>query len=1087
MEHVADKKHNRGSTISGVSLRFSRITIVGVFIFLLLPLVLPAQENDHWVEDMFSDQAQINTKLLPEFNDAYGVAFRDLTNDGWADLYVVRFRNLNRLFINRSGITHFKDRTIQSGLGGNLAPSGLRNLELGASVIDYNNDGIVDVLVTGWGGTTHLFQQTERLRFVDVNEKAGIRLPMSGNAGVWADVDRDGDLDLFITDEHSANRLYIQVAPGKFENRAADWGVADTTISQGAAFSDIDGDFYPDLYVCNWLAPDYFYKNIDGKHFERVPLPIKHLTDPLNSNGVTFGDIDNDGDPDLLVTDRQGQSALYRNEVDPDGRKWKFINVTHEIGLINSYPAYSGLMADFNNDGWLDVFFTNIGPNELYLNRGQGHFKKAYQDTPSPTSQLQYYSTGAAVADVDHDGDLDLFIANKDTNCVLAINPLNRPNSIRFRLEGVRSNREAIGAKVWLFARESAQQATGLAGYREVSSSGGYLSANEAVVHFGVEPERTYLARIQFPSGRTVLRDHLRSGQVVFVSEMEGAAKTLVRAQQYAGRLVRKPSFWLNLLLSLALAGLLGGFISLSIYRYQWTKRQTAGFLTGSLVLLYLLFGLLSGKPVRSILLVQLSFMGVVILIVAGFMERIRQLKTRRYSYRYSLQQFSERLILIRDNDKLAKQLVNTTLQTMDVRFCAFAETVQNRFTVKSSAGKWDREVTQFEFSDEQKRTLIRLPGLDRNMVKERFPDLYTAGARYLVPIKRQEELLALLLLGQPAQRSLPKEDIGLLTILANQAALTIENNRFIEETRQLTRKVTASETREKYIRELEEKNATLERLFAELKETQAQLVQSEKLSSLGQLVAGIAHELNNPIGYIYANMRELQKYIALLSRPPEKEPEDEEQAADLEFVRRDIHTLLDESLEGSKRVKEIVTALRNFSRLDEAEFKRADIHEGLESTLMLLNNEFGDRIRVQKDYDVIPPIDCLPGHLNQVFMNLLLNAAQAIRGEGTIWITTRKIDDRVRIVIRDNGPGIPKAVRENIFDPFFTTKPVGMGTGLGLSISYGIIRKHDGTIEVSSKEGEGTTFTITLPMKQNQKADPGDEKRNQASGAGVT
>jgi len=1077
VRNVEDNKNNNRFTIPFRDLRFLRIATAGVFIFLSLPLVLSAQENDHWVAAMFSNQAQINTKLLPEFNDAYGVAFRDLTNDGWADLYIVRFRNLNRLFINRGGVTPFKDRTIQSGLGGNLAPSGLRNLELGASVIDYDNNGIPDVLVTGWGVTTHLFQQTERLRFVNVTEKAGIRLPMSGNAGVWADVDRDGDLDLFITDEHSANRLYIQVAPGKFENRATDWGVADTTISQGAAFGDMDGDFYPDLYVCNWLAPDYFYKNIDGNHFERMSLPIKHLTDPLNSNGVNFGDIDNDGDPDLLVTDRQGQSALYRNEVDPDGRKWKFINVTHEIGLINPYPAYSGLLADFNNDGWLDVFFTNIGPNALYLNRGQGHFKKVYQDTPSFTSQLQYYSTGAAVADVDHDGDLDLFIANKDTNCVLAINPLNRPNSIRIRLEGVRSNREAIGAKVWLFARESAQQASGLVGYREVSSSGGYFSANEAVVHFGVDPGRTYLARIQFPSGRTVLRDHLRSGQVLTVSEMEGVAKTLVRAQQYAVRLVRKPVFWVNLLLSLVLAGLVGGFISLAIYRYQWTKRQTAGFLTGSLVLLYLLFGLLSGKPVRSILLVQLSFMGAVILVVAGFMERIRQLKTRRYSYRNSLQQFSERLILIRDNDELAEQLVTTTLQTMDLRFCVLAEIAGNRFTVKSSAGKREKEIAPFEISEEQKRALRRLPGLDRNKVKEQFPALYAAGVHYLIPIKRQEELLALLMLGEPAQRSLPKEDIGLLIILANQAALTIENNRFIEETRQLTRKVTESETREKYIRELEKKNATLEKLYAELKETQAQLVQSEKLSSLGQLVAGIAHELNNPIGYIYANMQELRKYITLLSRPPEKEAEDEEQAADLEFVRRDIHTLLDESLEGSKRVKEIVTALRNFSRLDEAEFKRADIHEGLESTLMLLNNEFGDRIQVRKDYDTIPPIDCLPGHLNQVFMNLLLNAAQAIPGEGTIWITTRKINNRVRIVIRDSGPGIPQTVREKIFDPFFTTKPVGMGTGLGLSISYGIIRKHGGTIEVQSEEGEGTTFTITLPMQQDQKEKASGEK----------
>lgn len=260
----------------------------------------------------------------------------------------------------------------------------------------------------------------------------------------------------------------------------------------------------------------------------------------------------------------------------------------------------------------------------------------------------------------------------------------------------------------------------------------------------------------------------------------------------------------------------------------------------------------------------------------------------------------------------------------------------------------------------------------------------------------------------------------------------------------------------------LSQANRTLESAYQELRATEAQLVQSEKMASLGQLVAGIAHELNNPISFVYANTHYLRKALDELKGQFQRREED----LRAEALFRRLEDLLEGCRHGAERAKQIVTDLRTFSRLDEAEFKPADLHEGIESTLTLLSHRLKDRITVHREYGEIPPIECYPGPLNQVFMNLLANAAEAIQGKGDIWIQTERDGDEVVISIRDNGVGIPEAHSDKLFTPFFTTKEVGRGTGLGLSVTYGIIQKHGGQISVESKVGEGSTFTVRLSVR---------------------
>ncbi|MEO1655603.1 MAG: ATP-binding protein, partial [Bacteroidota bacterium] len=266
----------------------------------------------------------------------------------------------------------------------------------------------------------------------------------------------------------------------------------------------------------------------------------------------------------------------------------------------------------------------------------------------------------------------------------------------------------------------------------------------------------------------------------------------------------------------------------------------------------------------------------------------------------------------------------------------------------------------------------------------------------------------------------------------------------------------------------------SLQKALEELKATQSQLVQSEKMASLGQLTAGIAHEINNPINYIYAGVDSLKINIedikGLLSRyeallPNDKKPEIEAYKAEIEYneVLLDLDSLTASIKNGAQRSKEIIKGLRTFSRLDEEQRKEVDIAENLDATLTLLHNQYKDRIEVIKDYQPIPAISAFPGPLNQVFMNVLANAIQAIEGKGVIelGIGSQESGDgkkpSVWISIKDSGIGMPPEVQQKIFEPFFTTKEVGQGTGLGLSISHGIIEKHGGSIEVESEVGKGT------------------------------
>ena len=279
----------------------------------------------------------------------------------------------------------------------------------------------------------------------------------------------------------------------------------------------------------------------------------------------------------------------------------------------------------------------------------------------------------------------------------------------------------------------------------------------------------------------------------------------------------------------------------------------------------------------------------------------------------------------------------------------------------------------------------------------------------------------------------------------------------------------------------LEEEKAQQQQLIQRLEEAQNQLLQSEKMAAIGQLAAGVAHEINNPVGFIFSNLQTLQeylqkmgKYIDLLGKIIDKVPQntlhamkaDYVQRNQLEMVLSDCPELVAESLEGADRVMAIVKSLKEFSHVDSTDWQEADITQGIESTLRILSNELKYKAEVVRHYAPnLPHIYCQPMQLNQVFMNLLVNAAQAIETFGKIEVSVREVDNALEIKVQDSGSGIAPEHLKRIFEPFFTTKPVGKGTGLGLSLSYSIIHRHQGQIKVTSELGKGTCFALHLPL----------------------
>lgn len=466
------------------------------------------------------------------------------------------------------------------------------------------------------------------------------------------------------------------------------------------------------------------------------------------------------------------------------------------------------------------------------------------------------------------------------------------------------------------------------------------------------------------------------------------------------------------------------------------------------------------GVNVRS---VQVILLFLAILAFNPLRERMQGLVDRlfdrdRARYRQAVREISEAMVSMLSLGEIGDRILVAVTDTMGVERAMVLLFDENDKVLRPTAwrGDWDEQDIQAEIPSEHpiwKHLWMRREELVRAdfdeepdaEAREECWDIYdTLEVELLVPILFGVDLLGVIVVGRKLSgERLSADDRQLLRTLANQSSIAIENAKAFDEIAKLN----------------ESLEARVEERTQELRDTQTQLMQSEKMSSLGQLVAGVAHELNNPIGFVHANLQLLEEFVTKLS-------DAQANGGDTERVRAAITKLLTRSREGTERVKQIVQDLRTFSRMDQAESQMADLHEEIDRTLALMEPRLKNKIKIDRQYGDIPEVRCYPGQLNQVFLNLLMNACDALDEHGgTIRISSERSDLGVRLEFSDDGPGIPLHVQSRIFDPFFTTKEVGKGTGLGLSLSHGIVERHGGRFLVHSEPGEGASFVIDLPL----------------------
>jgi signal transduction histidine kinase len=462
---------------------------------------------------------------------------------------------------------------------------------------------------------------------------------------------------------------------------------------------------------------------------------------------------------------------------------------------------------------------------------------------------------------------------------------------------------------------------------------------------------------------------------------------------------------------------------------------------------------------------VQVLLLFLAILAFNPLRERLQGLVDRffdrdRSRYRLAVGEISEAMVSMLSLEEIGDRILLALTDTMGVSRAMVMLFDETDRVLRPAAwrGDWDAHDVETGISSDHpiwKSLWMRREELARGDFddepdpekRERCWDVYDSfEVELLVPILFGVDLLGVIAVGRKLSGDhLASDDRQLLRTLANQSSIAIENAKAFDEIAKLN----------------EELEMRVEERTRELQETQTQLMQSEKLKSLGQLVAGVAHELNNPIGFVHANLQLIDEFVdkAATAR-------DAGRSEEADRHRAAIKKLLGRSREGTERVKQIVQDLRTFSRMDRADLQRAQLTDEIDRTLALMEPRFKGAIEVVRDYQAIPEVLCFPGQLNQVFLNLLMNACDVLEEGGRITIRTRPRQGGVLLEFEDSGPGIPENVQSRVFDPFFTTKEVGKGTGLGLSLSHGIIERHGGRIQIFSEVDQGACFRIELPLE---------------------
>ncbi len=488
--------------------------------------------------------------LIEGNKDEYGVSFNDVDNDGDDDLYIINTeeRNILKLYKGnpenkpRQNIT-FLETTQQFEILGLIKfDDGTHVYDFGICWADIENDGDRDAYITSMYGENELFENMDNERFQDIADKARVTGGKSRSSiASWGDVDKDGDVDLFVTNEDTTNMLFLNDGAGQFRDGTKAAGLFTEQRGKGCTFGDIDDDGDLDLVVTFFGRHNKIYRNMGIDRETKLPCFIDD-TDrclPVNadslakSTSAVLADVDNDGDLDLYITNLIFTNRLYQN----DGNGI-FKDITDAANVRDSSLSHSSCFFDADNDGDLDFYVTNRGKNQFFINNRDGTFIQ--NDKLFESMDQLAYSTGFACGDPDNDGDVDCYLANTDEDGIYYDNKLDNQNYLKIKLMGTKSNRDAIGAKTWLYEAGHLNEQDFCLGLREINGGSGYGCQNSLVIHYGVDHSKKYDLKVHFPSGITKIIHDINPTQQLVIEEEIGLAKKWTLAKKWIMRLLKK-------------------------------------------------------------------------------------------------------------------------------------------------------------------------------------------------------------------------------------------------------------------------------------------------------------------------------------------------------------------------------------------------------------------------------------------------------------------------------------------------------------------------------------------------------------------
>lgn len=959
-------------------------------------------------EFLFYDQVKYGKNLMDKITDVEAVTFADYNRDDFADVYLTCSRNLNHLLLN-DGSGNYNEFVIEAGTGGNVDmryTETVPKIEKGALAADFNRDGNTDLFLAGLRKTSRFFMNNGNAIFENTTLQSGFPADLNIFDGAFADFDEDGYPDMVFADESKGLRLFLNQKYGTFTEQNTQNLNLPISGMHALVAADFNFDYHTDVLVFYHQIKPVLLFNDGNSNYRKQTLPCSENIDFSLVNSVTVADFNTDGFNDLFVCTENGSDALLLF----DDNSKEFQNLSNQWNVLQGGRSYSGAAGDFDNDGDVDLFVSRFGNDFLYLNENRQSFCERSRDLIlAKDKYLSGFNSGTAIADIDRDGDLDLLVGNRDYWSPLLQNTTNDSNFLLIRMTGTLDTYESLGAKIWVWARDSVVSQNNLVAFREINASNGLSSQNWTTQHIGLADYDNVTVKVRFLNGHEEVFENVSRGTTLDIQQANFVVRTAYEVSRATLQFLHQPQVPYEIIKLLVFILSILGSVRFIEKRYHWHSTKTAIYVL-VLVLFYPLFSFYFidvTHPYHHI--IPFGVISFALLILVSVNEQLRKSTLRLNFAREKIQETANSLNRLIDEEK-AIALVLKTIR----RICNYSQLTY--YSYDKSSNNLILRKEDNSFTDYKNTIKMEQSDLDR-LLKKLSPvtgkiacNLLTDGQSYceetlLYPVVRKKEMYGLLVIaGKENRDNIDQQIISLLNFLSQQFANAIHNIRMINDYHE-----------------------------------------QQKLAAIGMYAGDMMHDLKNPIDGLRMIIETLEK----------KTSRDDRRNKYIQALSQGILKLKETLLHGFDLV--------NYSHQTKI---KVNINDLIVNIAKSYKKKKYPPIVIALDEHVVG-IHGNPVQLKHAVENLLENAFEASNYSKPVQLSSKvnSRDKKICIDVIDEGNGIPDAKLGKIYDMFYSTH--GNGRGLGLTITRNIIQNHGGSISVESNMKTGTRFTIQLPLVQ--------------------